>query len=98
MDGHNIQPVEQVLAEATGLDLAREILVGRGYYPHVHPNRLRTTDPRDDTLLQGAQHLGLRGHGHVTNFVQKQGAVIGLLEPAPPIGYRTGERSLDVPE
>ena len=34
------------------------------------------------SLLQHAQQLALQVHGHLANFVQKQGAALGLLEQA----------------
>ena len=34
----------------------------------------------EETVLQEAQQLALQVHGHLANFVQKQGAALGLLK------------------
>ena len=49
-------------------------------------------------LLQDAQDLGLRVGAHVADFVEKQRAAIGLLEPADPLLVGAGERALLVAE
>jgi hypothetical protein len=48
--------------------------------------------------LQHAQHLGLRGQGHVADFVEKDRAAVRLLELAGAIGDSSGERTLHVSE
>src|SRR5207249_6256160 len=58
-DGHAVEAVVEVLAEAAILDQLAEILVRRRDQPHVDGNRIVAADPTDHALLEDAQELGL---------------------------------------
>ena len=49
-------------------------------HPHVHLQRLVAAHPLERAGLEHAQNLRLRGQRHVPDLVQKNGAVIALLE------------------
>ena len=52
---HDVQPVEEILAEAPGGDLGFEVLVGRRDDAHVDLDRLLAADALELALLQHAQ-------------------------------------------
>ena len=66
--------------------------------PGVDADRLRVADALELVLLQHAQQLDLQlGRGGV-DFVEKDRAGVGGLEPAGAIGDGPGERTADVAE
>ena len=74
-DLDHIEPVVQVLPEAAGLYIGRQIPVGGAHDAHIH--RVSSwVEPRGRTLalLDGPQQLGLHGQGQIADFVQEQGA------------------------
>ena len=79
---NHVQPVEQIFAEISALDLLFQVLVGGGHHPHVHLHRFGRAHRLEPLLLERAQHLGLRPQAHVAHFVQEQRAAVGLLELA----------------
>ena len=77
--GHDVEPVEEVLAEAARLHLGGEVAVGRGDEAHVDD-----LGPPADLLhlarLQRAQHLGLDRERQLADLVDEERALVGLLE------------------
>ena len=65
---------------------------------HVGRDRLVPADALELLLLQHAQHLGLRGRGHVADLVEEERAAVGLLELADALPVGAGERALLVAE
>ncbi len=65
---------------------------------HIHGDRALTADALDFALFQHAQQFGLHGERHVADFIEKDGAVLGLLELAEMAAGRAGERSFFVSE
>src|SRR6266542_2535184 len=95
---HDVQPVEQVLAEAPGAHLGGEVLVRRGDDPDVHLDRLRPAEPLHDAVLQHAQELHLDRRRHLPHLVEEQRAAMGAFEAALLAPGGAGERALLVPE
>ena len=62
---HDVEAVEQVLAERALLHRHREVAVGGGDDPDIDLHRLGAADPVDLALLQGAQQLGLKAGVHL---------------------------------
>src|SRR6185369_5205311 len=58
----------------------------------------RAAEPLELVLLQDAQDLGLRAAAHVPDFIEEQGAAVGLLEAADALLVRARERALLVSE
>ncbi len=81
-DRHDAQPVKQVLAEAAGRDLAREIARRRGYHPHVDMNAHGAADALEVLVDQDAQDLALRLPRHVRDLVEVERAAMRFLERA----------------
>ena len=94
----HVQAVEQVFAEGPVLDRLGQVAVGGGQDADVHADGLGAADPVDLALLNGPQQLGLQAGVHLRDFVQQQGAAIGLLELADAAGQRAGEGALLVTE
>ncbi len=94
----DIQPVIEILAELALFDQFGQIRVGGGDDSHIHADGLRAAESLKLALLQHAQQLGLQTERHVADFVQEDGAVIGLLETADAVADGAGKRALHVPE
>ena len=98
MDRHDVQPVIQILAKPLGLDFGHQVAIAGGDDAGVDADGLRVADALELALLQHPQQLDLQlGSGGV-DFVEKDRAGMGGLEPAGPIGDRPGERAADVAE
>ena len=59
LDRHHVDPVEEILAEAPGGHLAREVAVGGRHEARVDGDRLAPAHPLDAALLQRPQQLRL---------------------------------------
>ena len=95
---HDIQPIEQILAEQALIDLLLQVAIGGGDDADVGPDRRAAADCRVFALLQHAQQPRLRFHRHVADLVEKQRAAFGLLETADVTILRAGEGALLVAE
>src|SRR5205814_3302065 len=61
-------------------------------------DRQARADALDLPLLQYAQQLRLRRHGHLADLVEEDRALVGHLEAPAALGHRAGERALLVTE
>ena len=95
---HDVEPIEQVLAEQPLPDHQPQVAVACGHDPDVGPDRMVAADRDELALLQHPQQPGLRLERHVADLVEEQRAAIGLLEPAEPARVGAGERALLVAE
>ena len=98
LDREDGEAVEQIFAEGAGVDRRVDVAMGGGDDPHVHADLAAAADPLHGALLEHAQQLHLHLGGHVTDLVEKEGAAIGLLEPALVLGMGAGERAFLVTE
>ena len=98
LNAHDIEPVEQILAERFFGDFLLEIVVRRRDDAHVGLERFIAADAGEFAFLQHAQDLSLQGQRHVADFVEKQRAAIALLEAAHPRAGGAGEGALFVAE
>ena len=94
----DVEAIEQVLAEGALLDGLGEIAVRGGDDADVDLDRLAAADAVDLAFLDGAQQLGLQAHIHLADFVEQQGAAIGLFELADAAGDGAGEGALFMAE
>ena len=98
-DGDYVEPVVQVLPEGALRDLFLQIGVGEGQEPDVQLNGSGAADTGDLLGLDGPQQLYLQVDGHVPDFVQQQGAVVGVLKQADfSLGIGSGKGPLFVAE
>ncbi len=65
---------------------------------HIHLDRGCASYPVEFAIGQNPQEAGLSVSGHITDFVQEQGATVGLFEPALASGASAGEGTLFVAE
>src|SRR6185295_7119753 len=90
--------IQQIEAEAAGLDLLRQPAVGRRDDADVDPPRRGLADAPELAFLEHAQQLGLRPRRQLADFVEEQRSAVGFLEDAAAIGDGAGERSAGVAE
>ena len=74
--------VIQVLAELALHNGFLEVFVGGRHDAHIQLDGGLTAQASELALLQHAQQFALQVHGHFADFIQKQGAALGLLEQA----------------
>ena len=95
----DVQAVEEILAEPTGLDLTGEVDVRGGDQADVDATGLAArAEALDLALLQHAQELDLHVAGDLADLVEEQRAAVRGLEPAIARGGGAGERALLVTE
>ncbi len=95
---HDVEPVEEILAEGALLDLLFEVAVRRRDDADVDLLGAVVADLHDHPLLEGAEQLHLQRERHLADLVQEERAGVGLLELAGAGGDRAGERAAHVPE
>ncbi|CBH24311.1 Transcriptional regulatory protein containing a sigma-54 interaction domain [Salinibacter ruber M8] len=98
IDEDDPDAVVEVLPEPSLLDLFHQVLVGGGHHPDIDRNGVLPPDPLNFMLLQHAKHLRLRREAHVPDLVQKQRALVGLLELADALLRGPGKGPLLVPK
>ncbi len=98
VDLHDVQPVEQILAELAAGNGLREVAVGRGDETDVDAQFLRAADAGERAVFEKAQQLGLERLAHVGDFVEENRAAVGFLDAAGLLFERAGERALFVAE
>src|SRR5882724_3095838 len=78
----HVEPIVEVLAEPSGLDLLREIAMRRRDHAYIDLLDLRRTEWLDLAFLEHAQELGLQRQRELADFVDEQRAAVGLHEVA----------------
>ena len=92
-EGYHMQPVIQILAERSLLHHLLELAVGGRDDPHVDLALLGGADRQEDTFLKDAQQLDLKSRRHITDFIEKERALVGDLKEAWLIADGAGERA-----
>src|SRR5258706_16469237 len=82
LERNNVQPVEEVLAEASGNHLALEVAAGRGYDANVNAHSRAAADALEFLLDEHSKELALRVDGHIGNLIDIQGAVVCFFQGA----------------
>ena len=81
MNGHNVDPVEEVLAKTSGLDLPLQVYVCAREEAHV-----RVLDVAPDlspgVLLQNTQEQGLFAEPELVDLVEEEGCLL-YTSPSP---------------
>ena len=98
VDGEDGQPVVQVLAEASALDLVLEAPVGGRHDAHVDRMGAVVADRPDLALLEHAQQLGLQARRGLGHLVEEQRAAVGHLEEPLAVAHRAREGAAAVTE
>src|SRR5690606_3601334 len=94
----HVEPVVEVLAEATLPDLLQQVAVGRRDQPYVDLDGLDAADPLELLLLDRAEQLHLHVDRDLADLVEEERAVVRELEAARLAGDGAGERALLVAE
>ena len=94
----DIEAVIQVFAKLFIGHRIEQVLVGGGNHPHVHLALARVAHRFDHPLLQRSQNLGLQRQRHVAHFIEKQRALVGLLETSDPVSHGAGKGALAMTE
>ena len=95
---HDVEAVEQVLAEASLGDELLEVGVGGGDDADVDLDRVRLAERMDLVGLEEAQQLRLEVEADVADFVEEERAAGGGADDAGERGVGAGERALAVAE
>ena len=98
MHPDDVQAMEQVLPKGAVLHPLLQMLMGGGDDAHVHLHGVVAADPVELPLGNHPQQADLAVGGHVADFVQKQGAAVGLFEAADPSAGSAGEGAFFVAE
>src|SRR5262249_23312518 len=98
LDGDDVQPEEEILAEASRRDLVAQHAMGGGHHAHVDRERRRAADPQHLAVLQHTQQLRLYVRTDLGDLVEEQGAATGPLEAAGTGRGGARERTLLVTE
>ncbi len=97
-DPVKVEPVVEVLAEASLGDLAAEVAVGCGDDAGIDGDLVVAADASDAVFLDGGEELALEWQGQGVDFVEEEGATGGGLEQADASGSRVREGALFVAE
>ena len=97
-DDLEAQAVQKVFLELAFAAHLSEISIGRPDYPYICFMRNRGSDPFIGSVFDDPENLLLDLHGDVSDFVQKQGSALSLLEAALSGLVCSGEGSLLVAE
>ncbi len=82
------EPVVQVATEAASFDALEQRPVGRGDDLDVDTTLAHLADAPHDAIVEHAQQLGLQRGRHLTDFVEQERAVFGLLEQTGLLAHR----------
>src|ERR1700730_19030156 len=89
----NIQAVIKITAKFFLQDHIFQIAMSRGYNPNVNFFRPRTAQSLELAFLQDAKEFGLQLQGDITDFIQKQCALVCYLNAPCFLGNGAGEGS-----
>ena len=82
MDGEDVEPIVEVLAQLSFCHGVGGILVGRGDDPHVDRLLLPSSEPSERPLLKHAEQLHLGGRLHFGDLVEEERSPVRQLEAA----------------
>ena len=88
---NHVQTVKQVFTEGTFLHPLFQVLMGGCNHPHIGFDGAVAAHAVEVAIAEHPQQTGLQIKLHVANFIQEQGATVGLLEAATAHGLRTRE-------
>lgn len=97
-DGDDVEAVEEIFAEAAVADELVEVFVGGGEDADVDVDGEVVADAADFLFLEDAEQAALELGGHGPDFVEEQGAAVGVMEETVLVGDRAGEGALAMAE
>ena len=94
----DVESVIKVRAHAPGADFRRQIAVGGRNHAHIHMVLPVRAQALQLPALQHTQQLGLHGQRKLTHFIEKQRALMRLLELAAALGQCAGKGTAHMAE
>jgi hypothetical protein len=98
VDRQDVQSVEEIFPEAMVGDLLHQVPIGGGDQPYIDVDRPGASDALEFMLLQHPQQFDLRIQGQISDFVEKERALVSQLEASYATDHRAGERATFVAE
>ena len=98
MQPDDVEPVEQILAEAAVLDRLFEVGVGGGDDADVDGERRGVAERADFAGLEEAEELGLQVEAELADLVEEQRAAARGADHAGVVAVGAGERAAAVAE
>ncbi len=92
-DHHHVEPVVKILAEQFLANAGLQVVMRSRKHAHIHGDCLAPAQPLEALFLEHAEQLHLRAGRHVADFIQENGAMVGLLEAADALAGGPGERA-----
>jgi hypothetical protein len=89
-DVDDVQPIEEIGAEAATADLGIHVAIGGRDQADVDGNRARGAERRDLALLDCAQELRLQGERDLADLVEEEGTPV--RRPEHPVVVADGAR------
>jgi hypothetical protein len=89
----NVQAIEEVLAEEALTDAFGQIDIGGGDNPDIEAHAFVAAEALDLAFLENAQKASLKADGHIADFIEEDGAIVGGFEFAGARLEGAGERS-----
>jgi hypothetical protein len=96
--GEDEDAVKEILAEFAVADLGFEVAVCGDYDANIDVDGALAADALDFRFFEDAEEFGLHSERHVADFVEKDCAVLRLLELAEMASGGSGEGSFFVAE
>jgi len=78
----DVDAVIEVFAKSALADGILELVIGGGDQADIDFDGAGAAEAHEGAFLEDAQDFGLHAGGHVTDFIQKNGATAGALEQA----------------
>ena len=97
-DLNGAETVEKIFAETAGENFSAKIAIGGGDEPDVDLLDFRRADALNFAVLNDAEELGLHGERSFTDFIEKNGASVGVFEETGPGISGAGESTADMAE
>ena len=90
MHGHHVQAIIEVFAKSAQAHRFFQVSVSGGHKTNVDGDGLDAAHTHEFPFLDHPQELGLHRERHVTDFIKKEGAAVGVLQNARFGGGRPG--------
>jgi len=95
---HDVEPVEQVLAEFPVTDCVPELGVGGGDDPNVDIEGGGLAERRNFPVIEETEQFGLEIEAHLAHLVEEERAAIGASDESELVTIGAGERAAAVAE
>ena len=98
MNGNHCQSIKKILAEKSFFYALLEVAMSGDDNTNVHAPGTRRSNAKDLSIGQNPQQLGLRGQGHLTGFIKKEGPLVCGLKQSLSLAISTDNRAFFVAE